>query len=366
MAKFLTRHPYYKNLLKLTGYIFVGYNALALCLLFPLILLVVIGLALGGGASTSNISNLQTVFGKGTNQLLSIKVSGVIVGDSDEASPLGFGNNDTSGYEVKQKLYAAADDDSIKGVVLEINSPGGTIYGAHAIADGVKYYKAATHRPVYAFVSGLGASGAYWAAVSADKVMADYGSDVGSIGVIMGPFEYYDKVVAQDSGLLGGGVVTQNGITQYNITAGKSKDLGNPYRRLTTDEIAALQKQVNNDYDLFVQYVSERRGIPTDTIKNTIGAMAYDNKSATDLKLIDGTASREVTYQALAKAAGLGDNYVVMREQTPKGLVASLLGAITGRPQTQATSSAPASAVTACAITKSAMAYYGDLANLCP
>jgi protease IV len=113
------------------------------------------------------------------------------------------------------------DDLSLHGVVLEINSPGGAICGARAIADDVSYYRSKAKKPIYAHVEGLAA---YWAASAADKVIADYGSDIGSIGVIMGPFKYYNTVVNEDSGLFDGGVITQNGIESVSITAGKPKD----------------------------------------------------------------------------------------------------------------------------------------------
>ncbi len=362
---FLTRHPYYKNLLKFAGYIFVGWNTLFLCALGPLFFLMIIGIAMTADVPESSLS-LTPVYGEGYQQLLSIKVTGVIYGDSDDqASPLGgLGFTDTYGYEVKKKLYDAAKDDNIQGVVLEISSPGGTIYGSRAIADGVKHYRDKTKQPVYAFVSGVAASGGYWAATSADKIMADYGSDVGSIGVIMGPFKYYDKVISESGGLFDGGVVTQNGIETVNLSAGKFKDLGSPYRRLTKEETDILQRQINNDYDEFVSYVAERRKIDAGTIKGVIGAMGYDNKTAQAYKLIDQTASREATYEALADKAGIKDDYQVVREESPGGFISSLLAAVTGKPARQAQAATPAK--TSCSLISTRLAYSGDISALCP
>jgi len=191
-----------------------------------------------------------------------------------------------------------------KGLSWKSTRPAAQFTEPTRIADGVEYYRSQTHKPIYAHISGTGASGAYWAAASTDKILVDYGSDVGSIGVIMGPFQYYNTVLSEDSGLLGSGVVTQNGIESVTITAGKSKDVGNPYRKLTSDEIAALQKQVNNEYDDFVSYVSKRRGIDEATIRNQIGAMAYDQRTALAYHLSDATMNRQDAYDTLAKAAG--------------------------------------------------------------
>lgn len=369
---FFARHPYYKNLLKFAGYIVVGYHTLFFCMLAPFLFLILlaIGLAAGQPATSQNttLANLTPVYGDGANQLLSIKVEGVIAGQSESEGFLGSLAGLSSGYEVKDQLIAAAEDSTIKGVVLEINSPGGTIYGAHAIADGVEYYRTQTKKPVYAFISGMGASGAYWAAASTDKILADYGTDTGSIGVIMGPFEYYNKVIATDGGLLGGGVITQNGVEQTYITAGRSKDIGNPYRRLTNDEIASLQRQVNNEYDNFVAYVSARRSITADTIKTQIGAMSYDNKTAQSLKLIDATADRDEAYDQLAEAAGVSQDYTIVRTDDATGFFATLMSAIKhGRwPHVQAAPTQADITAKTCALTKSMLAYHGNVADLCP
>jgi protease-4 len=359
--KFFQRHPFLGSLIKLSAYIVVSWNVLLACFIGGVVVIGV--LLLSGGASTEKLGQLEHIAGNGlsANQLLVIPVHGEIIGDADGDAAAGWSNSVTSGYDIKQKLYEAANHAEIKGVLLQINSPGGTIYGARAIADGVAHYRAQTKQPVYAHIEGVGASGAYWAAASTDRIIADYGSDIGSIGVIMGPFKYYDTVLSETGGLLDGGVITQNGIQSFSITAGTSKDVGNPYRRLTADEQHQLQLSVNNEYDQFVQYVSDHRKIPTDTLRNQIGAMIYDNKTAQNLKLIDQTASREDTYTALAKAAQLGDkDFQVMREVQPIGLVQSLLGAVGVKPQTSAKSS-----FDTCSLTRSKLAYYGSVTDLC-
>lgn len=336
--------------------IIVTWNVILLCIfgtfLWPLVL--------GGDTSSSAYSKL---YGDGYNQLLSIPINGTILGSNTSSSDLGGLFSDTSntyGYDVKDKLEAAAKDDLVKGVILEIDSPGGTIYGAHAITDAVKAYRDKTHKPIYAHISGTGASAAYWSAASTDKIFADYGSDVGSIGVIMGPFQYYDKVVAVDGGLLSGGIITQNGIEESYITAGRSKDIGNPYRKLTVDETKALQQSVNNEYDEFVNYVSTQRKIPADTIRTQLGALTYDTKTAKELKLTDETGSRQDAYKALAVAARVADDYsIVYEESSSDSTLDWLLGAIGRKPQPQAKS------VDLCPLTKQALAYHGDTSSWC-
>jgi protease-4 len=353
---FLTKHPFIKGLLKRIATISVSWATIVVCL--------VVTLSIFGfmfAPSDEAETDYSYIYGDGMNEMLSIPINGTIVGSEDEAASLNFLSDDyqTSGYKVKEQLYAAADDDLINGVVLEINSPGGTIYGSRAIADGVKYYKEKTGNPVYAYVQGMAASGAYWVASSTDKIIADYGSDIGSIGVVMGPFQYYNNVLAEDGGMLYGGVVTQNGIENTTITAGKSKDIGSPYRRLTQEEVTTLQKAVNNEYDDFVRYVSKQRKIDEPTLRNTIGAMTYDNKSAHEYKLIDQSGSKDDAYNQLAKAAGIEDDFTIIREERIPGFVESLLEATVRKPKTEVKT------FDTCSLTRSTLAYHGDVSAFC-
>lgn len=318
-------------------------------------------------ASTDDLSTIsplkyKTVVGDEKDEkLLSVKVNGMILGEKEEMpNPFDFFTSGvTYGYDVKQELINAAKDDTIKGVVLEVNSPGGTIYGAHAIADGVSYYKKKTNNPVIAFISGLGASGAYWSAVSTDAIYADYGSTIGSIGVLFGPFQYFDKVLGQDGGALIGGIVTQNGIETTYFTAGKSKDIGNPYRKLTQDEVAAIQESVDNEYDNFVSYVSTQRKIPKTYIREKIGAMIYENKQAKSLRLIDATKDKQASYQELAKRAGLkDDSFQIVSIRREPTLVQLFLESMM-RKQTLSAKGCPSH------LFSTMLVYFGDPAMIC-
>lgn len=302
-------------------------------------------------------SNAQTTF-------LSIPVQGVILGDGG-SSPLDiFSGGATYGYQIKDRLREAAKDSNLAGVILEVDSPGGTIYGAQAIADGVAYYRKIAKKPVYAHVAGMAASGGYWAAISADKVLADFGASIGSIGVISGPFTYYNQPTATDGGLLGGGVVTQKGIEETYITAGVGKDMGNPFRRLTEDELRVLQAGVNNEYANFTKFVAARRGISEADVTSKVGAYLYDNKQAEDLKLIDGSMSRDDAYAALADAAKVKGDYRVVQELQPKqGLLSELLGSASLLKKNGTI--VDQIAADRCAATKGIMVYFGEVAALC-
>lgn len=296
------------------------------------------------------------------NSLLVVEVNGLILGEQENAGGL-FNSLSgvTYGYDVRDTLLKAAKDNAIKGVILEMNTPGGTIFGAQAIADGVRAYREQTGKPVLAFVKGLSASGGMWAMAPANRILADYGSIIGSIGVILGPIAFYDGVTATDGGILGGGVTTRNGIEYTNITAGRGKDMGSPYRRLTDEERTVLQTGVNNSYNEFVRHIAATRNLSEDVIRNQIGALIYDNQTAQSLGLIDGTAGRRQAYEEAARLANLSaDDWKAVRVEGVGGIWSALLGAA-GLP---APAAAPRSE-TSCLPPNMVLAYYGDPASIC-
>ncbi len=364
MAKntsFATRHPYLIGLFKRIVTIIVTWNVLVACFIGTMLFFGIVLVGATVGSQAGNSDTVRTIYGNGSNGLLSIKISGMIMGSNDSGDVFSslLGDSITYGYDIKEQLRKAAEDSTVSGVILEIDSPGGTIYGSRAIADGIAHYKNTAKKPVYAHIQGSGASGAYWAAASADVIYADYGSIIGSIGVVMGPFQYYNTPLAEDGGLLGGGVVTQNGIESVTITAGTSKDLGNPYRRLTESEVQLLQQSINNEYDEFVRYISTQRDIPENEVRDNIGALIYDPKLALKRKLINAIGSRDDAYQALAKAAEIADDFQVIREESPANSLQTLLGAFTPAKQPQTTTPS------LCNLSRSVLAYHGDVTRFC-
>lgn len=256
-------------------------------------------------------------------QILVVPINGVILDNNSQDSLSFFTTAATYGYEIKDILHKAAAEGKIKAVLLEINSPGGTITGSKAIADGVAYYRQQTGKPVYAHIMGMGASGAYWSAASSDYIIADAGSLVGSIGVILGPFKYYKNVIAEQSGL--DSVTTSGGIETYYITSGSSKDVGSSDRQMSTEERKILQTGTDDAYQEFVSFISERRNISKVTITDKIKALPYGEQQALKLGLIDKTGSLDDAFTLLAEKAGLDEGYQVIRVQSKSDFWSLLL-----------------------------------------
>lgn len=302
-----------------------------------LFILLFVVIAIGAAASSAESQTdpeQEVIFGDADARatFASIKINGIILGEpatDDEFFSLFDEVGITYGYDVKEELSALAADGSIDGVILEIDSPGGTIFGSKAIADGIEGYKRVTDKPVVVFVSGSAASGAYWAAASSDVIFADSGTMIGSIGVILGPFKRYSSVVGEAEAF-GGAIQTTEDIETSFITAGEAKDLGNPYRDMTEKEKNILQKMVDNSYEEFVTHVAQQRNLSTQEIKDQIGAYIYDEIQAKELNLIDDVASKEVAYARLAELAGQKESFNVVRVLGPTGFFDVLLGAVSG------------------------------------
>ncbi|URR36330.1 S49 family peptidase [Thermosynechococcus sp. HN-54] len=206
-------------------------------------------------APASETSPYEHVSGKETSRdrILRIDITGLILGSPQNEEDTFFAPlvGVTYGYEVQQQLAEAAKDKTIKAVFLNISTPGGTIFGSQAIAEGTKAYREATQNPVYAFVEGISASGGVWAMVAADKIYADHGSMIGSIGILGPSIFYYDRPTSLDNGLFLGGV-TANSIEERTLSAGRGKDVGNPFRRLTPQEIQVFQAGLEQEYTKFL------------------------------------------------------------------------------------------------------------------
>lgn len=306
------------------------------------------------------------------NRLLLVPLQGMILGSPPANMPQSpfFSPWVTYGYSLQDHLKKVAEDETIKGIFLHVQSPGGTIYGAQAIFEGLKAYRETTQKPVLAYIEGLSASGGVMAMVGADAIYADYGSIIGSIGVIGPSLLYYDKPVAIDGGLLSSGIQTEGGIEQTILFAGKGKDLGNPFRRISEEELQNWQEGLNNEYDDFVQHVAENRNMDAAMIKERMGAQVFDNAQAEELGLIDGTLNRQDSIAKLAELAGLGDDYQLVRPRKDSGkLLAQLLqGWYKASGQTEQREQILQQKIQHDICTQTAhisLVYYGDTNNLC-
>ncbi|MGF1521483.1 MAG: S49 family peptidase [Leptolyngbyaceae cyanobacterium] len=324
----------------------------------------------GSNSSSADSDTLTLTYLEGNrdseNYLLEVRINGPILNSPSTSGFFALDSSVTYAYELRDLLRKAAEDARINGVLLRLSTPGGTVVGSTVLYDALVEYKEATENPIYAHIEGLSASGGVWSMVAADAIYAAPGSIVGSIGVIGPTLAYFDEPFAVDGGILGGGVTTRNGIQQFVISAGKGKDLGNPFRQPSEEELQVLQRSINNEYDNFVAHIVETRGISEQILRQEMGAYVFGTELAEQYNLIDGTLGRTETITALAEAVELGDNYQLVDISRPEP---SLFDLLFGKAEVELSYEQQQAIVQQdlCNLANySILAYHGNVLNLCP
>lgn len=302
----------------------LGLGAMLLVTSLATLILMVTSLAtMTPTASGTATTNLNTIWGSGTGKLRAINVSGAILSDASDGALLTAGSY---GNEIAQEIDGLGADDA-SGLILLVNTPGGSIGGSRAISDAVERYQERTGQKVLVHVTSMSASGGVYATATADEIISDHGTLIGSIGVIFGPFTQYDGVVGTTGNILESGVTTTGGITQEYLSAGKGKDFGNPYRPMTDEERANYTAGLEVEYDNFVEHVSSHRGIPAETIVNELGAFMFDPETAQAKGLVDGVMGRDEFFRRAAEQAGLDPDDTRVEAVRAPTAWESLLGA---------------------------------------
>lgn len=147
-------------------------------------------------------------------------------------------------------------DKSIKAIVLQIDSPGGSVFGVEDLAG--RIYQARDEKKVIGLVDSTCASAAYWLGSQCTELNIVPGGMAGSIGVLL---EHYDCSIA----------MAAEGVKCTLVTAGKYKGEGNPYEPLTDEGLAAMQKMVDGYYASFVAAVARGRGVTEAKVRNGFG-----------------------------------------------------------------------------------------------
>lgn len=235
-----------------------------------------------------------------SDKIVFIPIKGEIV--SGENGGL-LNNGVTASSDFIDYLNKARDDSTIKGVILEIDSPGGTAIGSKEIADAVKSFD----KPIVAWIRGVGASGAYWVASATDAIVADPLSVTGSIGVISSYLDFE-------------GLMQKYGVNYERLVTGKYKDLGSPYRTLTNEERQLLLSKLNLIHKVFSDDVSRNR--KKDLSAYSTGEF-FLGMEAKKIGLIDYLGNKETAINVTKKLAKLKDaNIVVFKPK--KGFLSSL------------------------------------------
>lgn len=192
--------------------------------------------------------------------------------------------------EFKEKLKKAENDASIKAVVLDINSPGGSVVASEEMAESIRLFQEDTDKPVIAWLGEIAASGGYYVAAPCDYIVADRGTITGSIGVIS-IFPEYSRLMEK------------LGINMTIITAGKYKAFSSGYRPMEPEEREMMEDLILDVYDMFIQEVSSGRDLDKEYVKTVAEGKIYGGTRAVEVGLADEIGTRR---DAILKAGEMG------------------------------------------------------------
>lgn len=260
---------------------------------------VLIILSAVGGCTLLNVSlgdetqplTERVLSGEGRDKVLLLDISGFITSE-EQSSLLGGKKRPGTLALLREELDRARADKNVKALVLRISSPGGGVTASDMLYHELKMFKQDTGVPVLAHFMDLGASGAYYAALAADRITAQPTSVIGSIGVIM--------LRVDATGLL-----EKIGLRAVEISSGDKKGMGSPFRPLSPAERNIFQTMVNSLQTRFVNTVVEGRKLSLAAAQKLADGRIYTSQEAQAAGLIDGIAYLDEAIDQARKAAHL-------------------------------------------------------------
>ncbi|MBD3218227.1 MAG: signal peptide peptidase SppA [candidate division Zixibacteria bacterium] len=193
---------------------------------------------------------------------------------------------------VVSQLRDYADNGSVKGILIRVNSPGGVVSPAQEIYDEIKRIRAEYDKPVVVSMGSVAASGGYYIACAGDYIFANPGTLTGSIGVIL------QYPIVED-------LMDMIGVDHETIKSGDVKDVGSPFRRPTAEDSVMLQAAIDDIHKQFVDVVAADRGLEREEVLQIADGSIFTGNQALGLGLIDSLGSQEAAIRYLAELAGM-------------------------------------------------------------
>ncbi len=219
-----------------------------------------------------------------------IRVRGVI-SESSDSNAFSSKQNASS---IANRIREMADKKEIKGLLLDINSPGGTVAATQDIYNALNYFRS-KKKPVVALMRDIAASGGFYIAMASDKIVAQPGTMTGSIGVIM------QTTNAQE-------LLKKIGVDMGAIKSGNNKDIGAYYKELDPEQKFLLQEMINETYQQFFEAVKQGRpNVDANLLKIYADGRVFTGAKAQALGLIDALGGEEKAKEYLSELTGIKD-----------------------------------------------------------
>ncbi len=240
----------------------------------------------------------KVLFGRGKDKILFMEIKGLI-SERKSSKPFQIQVEPSMVSSVKEQLDKAAGDERVKGILLMINSPGGTVTASDIIYNEIRRFKAQRQVKVVALLSGTAASGAYYVAQSADRIVAYPTTVTGSIGVVL-------------LNLNVDGLMEKIGVSNATVKSGMYKDLGSPFRKPEEGEKEILQGVVDEFHRQFVRVVDENRaGVNLSARPELVDGRIFTARQALSNGLVDQLGYVADAVSWVRSAAGVPEARVV-------------------------------------------------------
>ncbi|GCF94487.1 signal peptidase [Enterococcus florum] len=246
--------------------------------------------------------------GTSSKKIVKLSIEGTIMNDGSSSLFSSGGYNHQS---FMNQLKTVQQDSEIAGILLEVNTPGGTVYETAEITKELK--KIGEDIPVYVAMKNQAASGGYYVSAHADKIFASDETITGSIGVIMSNTNY-------------SGLMEKLGITDATIKSGALKDIGSSSRPQTDQDREVLQAYIDNSYNRFVDVVVQGREMDEARVRELADGRIYDGDQAKENGLIDEIGYPDEALAALKKEQDLEGAKVVSYSDGSTDFINSWLG----------------------------------------
>ncbi|WP_080844430.1 signal peptide peptidase SppA [Cytobacillus gottheilii] len=234
--------------------------------------------------------------GNAMNKIAVLNLNGTIQDTGEAGSLLG-----ATGYNHQsfmKKLDFVKEDNSVEGIILRVNTPGGGVVESAEIHDKIVEIQEETEKPVYISMGSMAASGGYYISAPADKIFASAETMTGSLGVIMQGYNF-------------SGLAENLGVDFVTIKSGEYKDIMSSTREMTEEERSILQDMIDNSYDGFVKVIAEGREMTEAKVREIADGRIYDGRQALELNLIDGFGYLDDVIQQMEDDYDLGGAQVV-------------------------------------------------------
>ncbi|MFP3012418.1 MAG: signal peptide peptidase SppA [Rickettsia sp.] len=195
-----------------------------------------------------------------------------------------------------KKLKKIIDDSHIKALIVNVNSPGGTVVGSEKIYNILR--KISEKKPVVIVMGTMAASGGYLISLGGDYIISHNGTITGSIGVILQTAEVTE-------------LAQKLGIKFNNFKSGELKAVPNPTEKLTEAVRVAIMENIEDTYNFFLELVSERRNLPIEEVKKLADGRVYSGRQALKLKLVDAIGSEDTALKWLQEVKKINANLLV-------------------------------------------------------